>query len=148
MWVPGAVQLSVCISVNTCTQLHILHGFTTVPTYCQSTLCTLKVSQQCERCCVTMVTGPPWVYSNLECEWTLLANCQHLPSHPSVCYYSAHSSQNRIISAVAPLLLSLSFHVKRARRWKSLLAGTHEHELHYVFTRLSLVHSVSGLTFI
>lgn len=56
MWVPGAVQLSACISVNTCTRLHILHGFTAVPTYCQSTSCTLKVSQQS---CVTTVIAPP-----------------------------------------------------------------------------------------
>lgn len=101
MWVPGGVQLSACISVNTCTRLHILHGFRTVPTYCQSTSCTLKVSQQC---CVTMVIAPPWSKppQNVnEPAGKLSAS----PSPPSVCYYNTHSSQNRIISAVASLLL-------------------------------------------
>lgn len=54
---PGALQLSACISVSTCARLHIHHGFTAVPTYRRSTSCTLKVSQ---RSCVTMVTAPPW----------------------------------------------------------------------------------------
>ena len=64
----GAVQLSACMSANTCTRLHFFHGFTTVSTYCQSTSCTLKVPQQG---CVAMVIAPPWMKHLTEPRWQI-----------------------------------------------------------------------------
>lgn len=135
---PGAVQLSACIrGVDTRAAAASYppriysRGHTHIVGRPRELL---KVSQQRR---VTMVTAPPrnsHPQNVNEPRWQIVSISPLLPPTPphththtptSVCYYNTHSSRSRIISAVASLLLSLSFHVKCAPRLKSVHDRTH-----------------------
>lgn len=140
MWVPGAVQLSVCISVNTCTQLHVLHGFTTVPKYYPSTLCTLKVSQQCQLF--------PWLQHLHGC--TLTQNvkepCWQIVSVspvPPVSVITAHIPPRTELYQLSPLFCSRSLSTSNVLKGGKVSSS--EHSDNYVQFRLSFLEWIECL---